>query len=146
MWWNTFCHGIFPSSSWSCQCPCGCGTVVKRYIIIWDWFGLVQVGIAGLLIASKYEEVYGPAVKEFEFICDGAYTRQAILNMERLMLKTLGFQFTVPTTFTFLTRYVKAAGYARFTQVCRVFPVLISLLHSEAFHAISDPCLQYLIY
>ena len=22
----------FPSSSWSCQCPCGCGTVVKRYI------------------------------------------------------------------------------------------------------------------
>ena len=23
----------FPSSSWSCQCPCGCGTVVKRYII-----------------------------------------------------------------------------------------------------------------
>ena len=24
----------FPSSSWSCQCPCGCGTVVKRCIII----------------------------------------------------------------------------------------------------------------
>ena len=24
----------FPSSSWSCQCPCGCGTVVKRYSII----------------------------------------------------------------------------------------------------------------
>ena len=23
----------FPSSSWSCQCPYGCGTVVKRYII-----------------------------------------------------------------------------------------------------------------
>ena len=23
----------FPSSCWSCQCPCGCGTVVKRYII-----------------------------------------------------------------------------------------------------------------
>ena len=22
----------FPSSSWSCQCPCGCSTVVKRYI------------------------------------------------------------------------------------------------------------------
>ena len=24
----------FPGSSWSCQCPCGCDTVVKRYIII----------------------------------------------------------------------------------------------------------------
>ena len=22
----------FPSSSWICQCPCGCGTVVKRHI------------------------------------------------------------------------------------------------------------------
>ncbi len=28
------------------------------------------------------------------------------------MLKALGFHFTVPTTYTFLTRYVKAAGYA----------------------------------
>ena len=27
-------HYQFPSSSWSCQCPWGCGTVVKRYIII----------------------------------------------------------------------------------------------------------------
>ena len=25
-------HTWFPSSSWSCQCPCGFGTVVKRYI------------------------------------------------------------------------------------------------------------------
>ena len=25
----------FPCSSWSCQCPCGCGTVVKRYIIMY---------------------------------------------------------------------------------------------------------------
>ena len=23
----------FPSSSWSCRCPCGCGSVVKRYIL-----------------------------------------------------------------------------------------------------------------
>ena len=25
-------HTLFPSSSWSCQCPCGCGTVEERYI------------------------------------------------------------------------------------------------------------------
>ena len=34
---NIICSAIllsywFPSSSWSCQCPCGCGTVVKRHI------------------------------------------------------------------------------------------------------------------
>ena len=29
---NHLCAWWFPSSSWSCQCPCGCGNVVKRHI------------------------------------------------------------------------------------------------------------------
>ena len=29
---NAYIH-TFPSRSWCCQCPCGCGTVVRRYII-----------------------------------------------------------------------------------------------------------------
>ena len=35
----------FPRSSWSCQCPCGCGTVVKLYII-WKsmyWINVSQI-------------------------------------------------------------------------------------------------------
>ena len=44
---------IFPSSSWSCQCPCGCGTVVKRYIMptlllaVVDTFGRSIYVLAG---------------------------------------------------------------------------------------------------
>ena len=29
----------FPSSCWSCQCPCGCGTALKRHIMQINSFG-----------------------------------------------------------------------------------------------------------
>jgi G2/mitotic-specific cyclin-B, other len=76
----------------------------------------VQAGIAALVIANKYEEVYGPVLRDYESICAGAYTRSDILKMERIMLKTLDFGLTVPTTFTFLTRYIKASNYGKYPE------------------------------
>jgi G2/mitotic-specific cyclin-B, other len=35
---------------------------------------LQLVGVSSLLIATKYEEIYPPALKEFVAICDRAYT------------------------------------------------------------------------
>ena len=32
-------HG-YPCSCWSCQCPCGCSTVVKRYVMVSPAFSL----------------------------------------------------------------------------------------------------------
>jgi Cyclin, C-terminal domain/Cyclin, N-terminal domain len=76
----------------------------------------VQTGIAALVIANKYEEVYGPLLREYESICAGAYTRADILKMERIILKTLDFGLTVPTTFTFLNRYIKASGHGMYVE------------------------------
>lgn len=36
---------------------------------------LQLVGVAALLIASKYEEIYPPELNDFVYITDGAYTK-----------------------------------------------------------------------
>lgn len=76
----------------------------------------LQAGIAALVIANKYEEVYGPVLRDYESICAGAYTRADILKMERSILKTLDFGVTVPTAFTFLARYIKASNYGQYRE------------------------------
>lgn len=39
-----------------------------------------------MLIASKYEEIWAPEVRDFVYISDRAYSRDQILNMEKIML------------------------------------------------------------
>ena len=62
-----------------------------------------------MLIASKYEEMWAPEVKDFVYISDKAYTKEQILACERLILNTLKFHLTLPTTHTFLNRFLKAS-------------------------------------
>ena len=71
---------------------------------------LQLVGVTAMLLASKYEEIWAPEVRDFVYISDKAYTREQILACEKGMLNTLGFHLTVPTPFQFLTRLSKAAG------------------------------------
>ena len=71
---------------------------------------LQLVGVTAMLLASKYEEIWAPEVRDFVYISDKAYTREQILGCEKGMLNTLGFHLTVPTPFQFLSRLVKAAG------------------------------------
>lgn len=40
---------------------------------------LQLVGVTALLIASKYEEIYPPEVKDFVFITDNTYTKEDVL-------------------------------------------------------------------
>ena len=49
------------------------------------------VGVAALLIATKYEEIYPPTVKDFIYVTKNAYKRSEILDMERNILFTLEF-------------------------------------------------------
>merc|ERR1711981_1479977 len=68
---------------------------------------LQLVGCTAMLIASKYEEIYAPEVRDFVYISDKAYTRDQILMMESIMLNTLQFNLTVPSALRFSQRYVK---------------------------------------
>lgn len=71
---------------------------------------LQLVGVTAMLLASKYEEIWAPEVRDFVYISDKAYTRDQILQMERQMLNVLKFQLTVPTPYQFMCRFIKAAG------------------------------------
>lgn len=72
----------------------------------------LQVGVTAMLIASKYEEIWAPEVRDFVYISDRAYSREQILQMEKVMLNTLRFNLTVPTAHQFLSRYVKIVDAA----------------------------------
>jgi len=41
---------------------------------------LQLVGVAAMLIATKYEEIYAPEVRDFVFISDNAYNQKQILE------------------------------------------------------------------
>merc|ERR1711962_539605 len=65
---------------------------------------LQLVGAACMFIAAKYEEIYPPDVGEFVYITDDTYNKRQVLRMEHLVLKVLGFDLSIPTTFLFLNQ------------------------------------------
>jgi len=71
---------------------------------------LQLVGVTSMLLASKYEEIYPPAVDEFVYITDNTYTRDQILKMENLVLKVLQFDMGAVTAYSFAERFLKAAA------------------------------------
>lgn len=82
---------------------------------------LQLVGVSSLLIACKYEEIYPPSLKEFVAICDNAYTRQQILDMEADILSSLKMELTHSSSLRFLERFSliaqvekKASFFARY--------------------------------
>ncbi|XP_057527417.1 G2/mitotic-specific cyclin S13-7-like isoform X1 [Amaranthus tricolor] len=70
---------------------------------------LQLVGIASMLLACKYEEIWAPEVNDFVHIADKAYVREQVLAMEKVILEKLEWYLTVPTPYMFLTRYIKAS-------------------------------------
>jgi hypothetical protein len=50
---------------------------------------LQLVGVTSLLIASKYEEIYPPELRDLVYICDRAYTRQDVSRIEPNQLLSL---------------------------------------------------------
>merc|ERR1712133_156360 len=65
---------------------------------------LQLVGTAAMFIASKYEEIYPPDVGKFVYITDDTYNKRQVLRMEHLVLKVLGFDLSVPTTYLFINK------------------------------------------
>jgi G2/mitotic-specific cyclin-B, other len=65
------------------------------------------VGVTAMLIASKYEEIYSPEIRDFIYICDKAYTKEQILFQEREILRVLDFDITAPSIYRFLERFTK---------------------------------------
>lgn len=69
-----------------------------------------------MLIATKYEEIYAPEIKDFVYISDNAYSCDNILTMEYNILKVLNFDITTPSSLRFvdfIIRYTHSDSYIR---------------------------------
>jgi len=71
---------------------------------------LQLVGVTGMLIAAKFEEIYPPEVRDFVYITDKAYEKEEILSMEVNMLTVLEFHLSCPTVAHFFERYQRVNG------------------------------------
>uniref|UniRef100_A0A1B0BN71 Uncharacterized protein n=1 Tax=Glossina palpalis gambiensis TaxID=67801 RepID=A0A1B0BN71_9MUSC len=70
---------------------------------------LQLVGVTGLFIAAKYEELFPPPITDFVYITDESYTDSEIRKMELKMIKTLDCNLSRPLPIHFLRRFSKAA-------------------------------------
>ena len=77
------------------------------------------VGIAALLMVTKYEEIYPPEIRDLVYITDHAYNKAEILEMESEIVNTLHFQLTIPTIHSFLCRYLKVYSILVCHTYCR---------------------------
>ena len=69
---------------------------------------LQLVGVAAMFVASKYEEMYVPAIDDFVYMTDNTYTKSEIRQMEISILKTMNFMLSKPLPLHFLRRFSKA--------------------------------------
>jgi cyclin B len=85
-----------------------CVNIVDRYLSLVqiDRSRLQLVGITALLLASKYEDIYPPDIKDCVYVADRSFTRQDVIDMEEDILRELDFNLTVPTAYPFLQRFL----------------------------------------
>ncbi|WOH02199.1 hypothetical protein DCAR_0521588 [Daucus carota subsp. sativus] len=72
---------------------------IDRYLSgnIMDRQRLQLLGVACMMIASKYEEICPPQVEEFCYITDNTYFKDEVFEMESAVLNFLKFELTAPT-------------------------------------------------
>ncbi|XP_057436644.1 G2/mitotic-specific cyclin-2-like [Lotus japonicus] len=100
-----------------------CQTVIRKKLQL--------VGVTAMLIACKYEEVSVPTVEDFILITDKAYTRNEVLNMEKLMVNTLQFNLSVPTPYVFMRRFLKAAYSDKKLELLSFFLIELCLVECK---------------
>jgi len=82
---------------------------------------LQLVGITSMLLASKLEEYYPVEISKLLHLTENSYNKEELLQMERIILQLLGFQFRMPSAQSFLPLFSRAAlreGEEEFYSSC----------------------------
>lgn len=92
--------------------------IIDRYLerTVIERCRLQLVGVTAMLIACKVEEIYPPEVRDCVYICDRAYSRQEVLQMEAAILLTLEYRLSVPTGLPFLHRFLSITRATKLQQ------------------------------
>jgi hypothetical protein len=87
-------------------------SLIDRYLerVIVSRSKLQLVGVTAMMIASKYEEIYAPELRDYVYITDKAYSKEDVLQMEYGILFAIDFNINVPTSWRFLERFGKVTA------------------------------------
>lgn len=99
---------------------------------------LQLLGVAAMLLAAKYEEIYPPEVKDFVYITDSTYTYEQVLGMENVLIRALDFNLTICSAYRFLERYSRLMGYSAemfhmaqyFLEICMLHYQMLTYIPS----------------
>lgn len=95
---------------------------------------LQLVGVTGMFIACKYEEILSPRVASFRHVADDGFSEAEILSCERWVLGTLDYDLSYPNPLNFLRRISKADNYDIYTRTLAKYLIEISLLDHRFMH------------
>ncbi len=89
---------------------------------------LQLVGVTAMFIASKYQEIYAPELRDFAYVTDSAFTKKDILVMEGIMLSELEFNITTTSPLRFLDRYSSLCGMSKKCYHLALYLLELSLI------------------
>ncbi|XP_066537656.1 G2/mitotic-specific cyclin-B3 isoform X2 [Hoplias malabaricus] len=92
---------------------------------------LQLIGSTAMLLACKFEERLPPCIDDFLYICDDAYKRSQLIDMEMKILKALNFDISIPVPYRFLRRYAKCVNAGMDTLTLARFVCELSLLEMQ---------------
>jgi G2/mitotic-specific cyclin-B, other len=84
-----------------------------------------------MLVATKYEEIYPPLLKDFVYITDNKYKADEILDMEKSILFALDFDLQLTSSYRFLERFAKISKLDSVTYSLSQYLLELSLLDSK---------------
>ena len=89
------------------------------------------MALAAMLIATKYEEIYPPLLKDFVYICDRLFSASEILEMEKSILFELDFDIQLTSSYRFLERFAKHLKLDKVTFFLSQYMLELGLLDSK---------------
>ena len=104
--------------------------LIDRYLekIMVTKENLQLVGVSSMLIACKYEEIWPPQIRDYIHMCDKAYTKDQIIEMELCMLSALDFNVDFVSSNSFLERFVQISKADQTTHNLAQYMLEISML------------------
>ncbi|QQP54241.1 Uncharacterized protein FKW44_007015 [Caligus rogercresseyi] len=92
---------------------------------------LQLIGATACLIACKVDERLPPALDDFVYVCDDAYSREQIIVMERKIIATVKFDVGYPLSYRFLRRYGRVCSVPMSILTLARFILEMSLMEYE---------------
>jgi hypothetical protein len=107
--------------------------LLDRYLSIFDFPSdrIYLLCTACLFIATKYEEIYPPTMKDWIKLTQNKYTKEQIIDLEQSILFNLDFQILTTSSYRFLERYSKVAKIDTVTFFVAQFFLELSLFDSK---------------